>query len=70
MLLKTTKPRTIFFAATACLAVFGLMGMPSLSSMFDESLFDGVRGALLGASIGLVYLTFRLKRSETSGRMR
>ena len=66
MLLKVKTPRTIFRVAMVCLALFGGLGTPALSSMFSEDLLDGVRGALLGATIVLIYLTLRLqwKRRE------
>jgi hypothetical protein len=70
MLLKTTNPRTIFSAAMTCLALFGALGIPSVSSRFTEGLFDGMRGALLGATVALIYLTFRLKRQQETGARR
>lgn len=62
MLLKATNPRTIFRAAMASLALFGVLGMPSLSTSLGEDVVDGIRGALLGATIGLLYLAFRHQR--------
>lgn len=64
MLLKVKTPRTIFRVAMVCLALFGGLGIPSLSSRFSEDLVDGLRGALLGATIVLIYLTFRLRRKR------
>ena len=64
MLLKVRTPRTIFRAAMVCLALFAGLGIPSLASKFGEDTLDGVRGALLGATITLIYLTFRLQRSR------
>lgn len=64
MLLKTKSPRWIFRVAMMCLALFGILGMPSASSTFSEDLLDGVRGALLGATMVFVYLTFRLRKRE------
>ena len=66
MLLKIKSPRTIFRLAMMCLALFGILGFPSLASTFSEDLLDGVRGALLGATIVLVYLTFRLRKRPAS----
>ena len=67
MLLKTTNPRTIFRLAMASLALFGLLGIVHLPEAFSEDLVDGTRGALLGATIALLYLTFRLKRMRNDG---
>jgi hypothetical protein len=64
MLLKMKSSRSIFRIAMTCLAVFGILGIPSLSSTFSEDLLDGVRGALLGATIVLIYLTLRLRKRE------
>jgi hypothetical protein len=47
--------------------LFGGLGMPSLSSRVSEDLLDGVRGALLGAAVVLIYLTFRLQRRRRVG---
>jgi hypothetical protein len=58
------NPRTIFTLALVCLALFGALGIPSLSSAIGEDLRDGVRGALLGATIVLIYLAFRLQRKR------
>ena len=62
MLLKVKNPRTIFRVAMVCLAVFGSLGIPALASSFNEDLLDGIRGGLLGATVVLIYLTFRLQR--------
>ena len=67
MLLKVTNPRTIFRIAMICLALFGCLGIPSLASTFSEDLLDGLRGALLGATVVLIYLTFRLQRKQEDG---
>lgn len=64
MLLKMKTPLTIFRVAMLCLALFGGLGIPRLSSAFSEDLLDGMRGALLGATIVLIYLTFRLRRKR------
>ena len=66
MLLKVKSPRTIFRLAMMCLALFGGLGIPSLSSRFSEDLLDGMR-ALLGATVVLIYLTFRLQRRRRFG---
>jgi hypothetical protein len=34
------------------------------ASTFSQGVVDGMRGALLGATIVLIYLTFRLKHSR------
>ena len=67
MLLKAKTPRTMFRAAMLSLALFGCFGMPSLASKLNEDLVDGVRGALLGATVALIYLTFRLQRKRDGG---
>ena len=67
MLLKVKNPRTIFRLAMVCLALFGALGLPSLASRFSEDLLDGMRGALLGATVVLIYLTFRLERRRHAG---
>jgi hypothetical protein len=67
MLLRTTHPRSIFRLAAACLALFGLLGIPRVASSFGEGLLDGVRGALLGAAVALLYLMFRLQRKLERG---
>ena len=67
MLLKVRTPRTMFRAAMLSLVLFGCLGLPSLASKLDEDLVDGVRGALLGATIALIYLTFRLQRKREDG---
>jgi hypothetical protein len=66
-LLKVKNPRTTFRLAMMCLALFGGLGIPSLSSRFSDDLLDGVRGALLGAAVVLIYLTFRLQRRRWFG---
>ena len=64
MLLKTTNPRTIFRLAMTSLALFGLLGIVHLPATFSEDMVDGMRGALLGATIALLYLTFHLRRKR------
>jgi hypothetical protein len=64
MLLKVKSPRTIFRAAMVCLALFGVLGFSRLSSSIDGDLLDGMRGALLGATLVLIHLTFRLRRQR------
>ena len=68
MLLAVKHPRTIFRLAMACLALFGVLGLVHRPSMISEDLVDAARGALLGATIVLVYLTFRLQRTRQSRR--
>lgn len=67
MLLRNTTPQAIFRIAYACLALFGLLGMPSLSSHVGEDVLDGMRGALIGATIAFMFLGFRA-RSRPSDR--
>ena len=63
MLLNVKNPRSLFRLAMACLALFGVLGMVHPpSSSFSEGVVDGARGALLGATIALMYLTFRLQQ--------
>ena len=62
MLMKMKQPRTTFRVAMMFLALFGVLGMPRLASALGEDLVDGMRGALLGATIVLIYFTFRLRR--------
>ena len=64
MLLKTTNPRTIFRLAMASLALFGVLGIVHLPETVSIDMVDGMRGALLGASIALLYLAFRLGRTR------
>jgi hypothetical protein len=64
MLLKVKHPRTIFRLAMGCLLVFSGLGLMNPASTFSQDVVDGMRGALLGATIVLVYLTFRLKRTR------
>ena len=68
MLLKVKSPRTIVRVAMVCLAVFGGLGIPALASTFNEDVLDGIRGALLGATVALIYLTFRLQRAQRHER--
>lgn len=63
MVFKLTNPRSIFRAAAACLALFGILGIPRVASSFGEGMLDGARGALLGAAVGLLYLMFRRQRT-------
>ena len=64
MLLKTKNPRTIFRLAMASLALFGGLGIVRLPEMFSEGMVDGMRGALLGATIAFLYVAFRLERKR------
>ena len=65
MLLKIKNPRTIFRLAMASLALFGILGMVHPPEGFSEGMLDGIRGALLGASIALLYVAFRARRAGT-----
>lgn len=67
MLLRKTSPQTLFRLAMACLALFGILGVPSLKAQLSEDLLDSLRGALLGANIALVFLAFRLQRQQRGG---
>jgi hypothetical protein len=67
MLLKTTNPRTLFRFAMASLALFGVLGMVHLPATVSEDIVDGTRGALLGATIALLYLAFHLQRKRNVG---
>jgi hypothetical protein len=69
MLLETRNARTIFRLAMACLALFGVLGLVHLPSTVSEDLVDGMRGALIGASIALIYLSFRLQRTGKGDSM-
>ena len=62
MLLKAKNPRTIFRVAFACLALSGVLGIPSVSASLGVDLVDALRGALLGATVALLYFAFRLQR--------
>ena len=68
MLLEMKHPRPIFRLAMACLALFGGLGFVHPLSTSSEDLLDATRGALLGATIVLIYLTFRLQRKRESDR--
>jgi hypothetical protein len=70
MLLKVKNPRTLFRLAMGCLAIFGLLGMlHPASSSFNEGVVDGARGALLGAAVALIWLTFRLQHRRSDRLM-
>ena len=64
MLLEVKNPRTLFRLAMACLALFGGLGMVHPPSTFSEGVLDGARGALLGATVALIALTFRLQQKR------
>ena len=66
MLLKVKNPRTLFRLAMGCLALFGGLGMLHPTTTFSEGVLDGARGALLGATVMLIALTFRLQRVRRS----
>ena len=62
MLLKARNPRTLFRLGLATLALFGILGMIHPDGRFNEGVVDGVRGALIGASIALLFFAFRAER--------
>ena len=64
MLLERNNPRMIFRLAMASLALFGLLGIVHLPATFSENMVDGMRGALLGATIALLYLAFHRAKAE------
>ena len=70
MLLKKTNPQVMMTIAFACLALFGALGLPSLTaneSDFTKGLVDGARGALMGATVALIYLASRARRQRGNG---
>jgi hypothetical protein len=62
MLLKTQTPRTLFRFALSSLALFGLLGMLHPAGRVAEGAIDGARGALIGATVALLYLATRAQR--------
>ena len=69
MLLKKANPQSMIHIALVCLALFGVLGLPSLTSGetdFTKGLVDGVRGALMGATAVLIYLSSRARREKGS----
>jgi hypothetical protein len=64
MLLKrTSNPRTIFrFATITLLVFFALPLVARPTATFWVDLLDGVRGAMLGITIGLLAIAGILKR--------
>jgi hypothetical protein len=64
MLLKRrTNPTTLWRSAMACLLAFFAVTLISRSAPSDwQDLLDGVRGAMLGATLGLMVLTAVVQR--------
>ena len=63
MLLRAGRSRTLFKASMVLLVLFN--GLPLLLRPFRSvpvDFVDGVRGALLGATIALLFLYFRSRR--------
>jgi hypothetical protein len=63
MLLRTGRSRTLFKASMVSLILFN--AVPLLLRPFPSvpvDVIDAVRGALLGATIALVFLFFRSRR--------
>ena len=68
MLLKQgTKPSTLWRSAMVCLlAFFALPLVTRVMPVATEDLVDGIRGALLGAALGLMVLSGVLNRRIAS----
>jgi hypothetical protein len=68
MLLKQgTKPSTLWRWAMVCLLAFFALPLATRAMpVATEDLVDGIRGALLGATLGLMVLSGVLKRRITS----
>jgi uncharacterized membrane protein YccC len=69
MLLREKNPRVMIKIGMALMLVFFLMGvLPHPTSGFGDGLFDGVRGALMGAGATLLlwatYLNGQRRRAE------
>ena len=64
MLLKQgTKPSTLWRSAMVCLLAFFALPLATRAMpVATEDLVDGIRGALLGAALGLMVLSGVLKR--------
>jgi hypothetical protein len=65
MLLRTGRPRMLFKASMVSLILFN--ALPLLLRPFPSApvdMVDGIRGALLGATLALLFLFFRSRRSE------
>jgi hypothetical protein len=65
MLLRTRRSRTLFKASMVSLLLSN--ALPLLVRPFHSvpvDIVDGVRGALLGATIALLFLFFRSRRLE------
>ena len=68
MLLHAVRSRALFRASLVSLILFN--ALPLLLRPFPSvpvDLVDAVRGAMLGATIALLYLFFRSRRSERRG---
>ena len=68
MLLHTGRSRVLFRASMVSLILFN--ALPLLLRPFPPvsvDIIDGIRGALLGATIALLFLFFRSRRSEQGG---
>ena len=68
MLLHTGRPRALFRASMVSLILFN--ALPLLLRPFPSvpvDIIDGIRGALLGATLALIFLFFRSRRSEQGG---
>lgn len=66
---REKNPRVMIKIGMAFMLVFFLMGVsPHPTSSFGDGLFDGVRGAVMGAGAGLLlwatYLNGRRRRAE------
>jgi hypothetical protein len=65
MLLRTGRPRMLFKTSMVSLILFN--ALPLLLRPFPSvsvDIIDGIRGALLGATIALLFLFFRSRRLE------
>ena len=58
---KNIQAKTFFSLTMICLGLSGALGMIHPTSSFADGMVDGIRGALIGAAIALVYLGARRK---------
>ena len=69
MLLKKFSSRALIRVAMSFLLSFYVLGVVARfappSAGLWEGLFDGVRGALMGIAIALIFLGFRARRAES-----
>jgi hypothetical protein len=68
MLLRAGRSRMLFKASMVSLLLFS--ALPLLLRPFPSvtvDIVDGLRGALLGATLALVFLFFRSRRLEQGG---